>query len=64
MDNEKDKYELALAEKKKILQECQEKKELKSCMDCEALFECEIRKTYVLTVYESMNKGQSGGFEF
>lgn len=29
MDNEKDKYELALAEKKKILQECQEKKRVK-----------------------------------
>lgn len=31
---------------------------------CEKFFECEIRKRYVLAVYESMNKGSGGGFEF
>ncbi len=31
---------------------------------CENFFECELRKKYVLAVYESMNKGSGGGFEF
>lgn len=31
---------------------------------CEKFFECELRKKYVLAVYESMNKGSGGGFEF
>ena len=31
---------------------------------CEKFFDCELRKKYVLTVYESMNKGSGGGFEF
>jgi hypothetical protein len=65
MDNEqKDEYTLKLEEKKEIVQKCQEAKGLQSCLNCETLFECETRKEYVLAVYESMNKGQSGGFEF
>lgn len=31
---------------------------------CEKFFECELRKKYVIAVYESMNKGSGGGFEF
>lgn len=63
-NNERDEYQLSLDEKKETLQKCQEEKQLKSCMECDALFECEVRKEYVRAVYESMNKGQGGGFEF
>lgn len=64
--NEKtpDEWELKLEEKLQVLKGCQEEKNFNGCEDCEAFFECEIRKTYVVAVYESMNKGSSGGFEF
>jgi len=51
----------------KILQElnkCQESNNLNSCKPCAKFFDCTLRKKYVVTVYESMNKGSSGGFEF
>ena len=48
----------------KELKKCQASKDLDSCSLCEKFFECELRKKYVLTVYESMNKGSGGGFEF
>lgn len=35
-----------------------------SCMRCPDLIGCPLRTEYVTTVYESMNKGQTGGFEF
>lgn len=57
-------YEQELKAKKALLQECQNAKNVDSCMKCEKTFECEIRKTYVKAVYESMAKGQGGGFEF
>ncbi len=38
--------------------------ELNSCKPCSQFFECILRKKYVVAVYESMNKGSSGGFEF
>ena len=43
---------------------CQNSKDLNSCKPCSEFFECVLRKRYVITVYESMNKGSSGGFEF
>jgi hypothetical protein len=46
------------------LKACQEEKSFKSCSACSEFFECELRKKYVLSVYESMNKGAGGGFEF
>jgi hypothetical protein len=46
------------------LQKCQEIKNLESCSSCENYIGCEIRKKYVATVYDSMSKGQTGGFEF
>ena len=64
MSNEKDKWELALDKKLEELKECQKKQEVKSCLDCSKTFECEIRDSYVKAVYESMNKGSGGGFEF
>ena len=59
-----DRYEAALQEALRKLKECQEQKKLKSCLKCEKIIGCEIRQTYVKAVYESMNKGQGGGFEF
>ena len=46
------------------LQECQRTRALQSCLLCEAMMECPIRERYVRSVYESMSKGQSGGFDF
>lgn len=46
------------------LKACQNSIGLDACMPCNKLFECELRKTYVKAVYDSMSKGQSGGFEF
>lgn len=59
-----DEWELKLEEKLHVLQQCQTSKNFLGCEPCEVFFECEIRKTYVVAVYESMNKGSSGGFEF
>ena len=47
-----------------LLQACQQEKNIFTCSDCEKMFECETRKTYVKAVYESMAKGHGGGFEF
>jgi len=63
-NKELDKWQLALEAKLKELYECQEKEGLKSCFDCPKLFDCQLRKEYVKAVYESMNKGSGGGFEF
>lgn len=57
-------YEQDLQEKKVLLLTCQQNKNVVTCSDCEKMFECETRKTYVKAVYESMAKGQGGGFEF
>lgn len=46
------------------IQNCQNSKNKTSCFECESLFDCEIRKRYVKTVYDSMSHGESGGFEF
>ena len=46
------------------LQACQVEKNLKSCSQCEHFLNCELRSTYVRVVYESMSKGEIGGFEF
>lgn len=57
-------FEQNLHEKKELLQRCQTEKAVTSCSQCEKMFECEIRKAYVKAVYESMAKGEGGGFEF
>jgi hypothetical protein len=46
------------------LQVCQKSNNLDSCFNCEKIFDCTIRGMYVKAVYESMNKGHGGGFEF
>lgn len=60
-----DKYELVLEEKLVVLQSCQKNKALKSCFECDEFFSCKTRDAYVVSVYESMNKGaQDSGFDF
>ena len=46
------------------LKTCQESNNLKSCMQCTSFLDCNLRKQYVLSVYNSMNKGNTGGLEF
>lgn len=60
----KDKFELYLDEMMAKLQECQNSKSHNSCSDCESYFSCELRTDYVKAVYNSMSKGDTGGFEF
>lgn len=59
-----DEWDLKLEEKLDELKKCQETQSLSSCNPCEKFFDCELRKKYVLAVYESMSKGTGGGFEF
>ncbi len=59
-----DKFELHLDEMIIKIQKCQEEKALKSCGDCEHYLTCELRTDYVKSVYNSMSKGETGGFEF
>ena len=64
MEKTLDKYEKALIEKTKILKNCQKDKNVESCLKCKEVIGCKIRNEYVNAVYESMNKGKGGGFEF
>ena len=63
-NNEFDEWEEKLEVKLVELKECQNSKQLDSCSKCPEFFECNLRKSYVKAVYESMNKGSDGGFEF
>jgi len=64
MSNQEDHYEKDLEVALQSVKKCQENLRLESCMQCDKIFECTIRKAYVVAVYNSMSKGQSGGFEF
>jgi len=57
-------YEQKLQESTVELKTCQKNNNVKSCMKCKHVIGCEIRKKYVNAVYQSMNKGAGGGFEF
>jgi len=57
-------WEIALRVKTEELKKCQREKNVTSCTQCEKLLLCELRDTYVKAVYDSMNKGTGGGFEF
>ncbi len=63
-EKELDQWERALQEKLAELQLCQKEQNLQSCFPCKKLLECPLRDAYVKAVYESMNKGSGGGFEF
>ncbi len=57
-------FEAKLREQKEIIQRCQKDHKVKSCMICKEVIGCATRKSYVNAVYQSMNKGKGGGFEF
>ena len=57
-------FEQKLKEQKAILHDCQKQHKVKSCMQCKEVIGCPTRKSYVNAVYQSMNKGKGGGFEF
>ena len=59
-----DEWAIALRQKKTELENCQKEHGVTSCMKCEKLLDCELREAYVKAVYDSMNKGTGGGFEF
>ena len=46
------------------LESCQSQNALDSCLKCANLIGCELRKSYVDAVYQSMNDGESGYFDF
>ncbi len=57
-------YKAKLVEETEVLQNCQKQHRVNSCMLCKEVIGCVTRKTYVNAVYQSMNKGKGGGFEF
>ncbi|MCK9372906.1 MAG: hypothetical protein M0P91_06885 [Sulfuricurvum sp.] len=57
-------FEEKLDETAKILQACQEQHSVTSCFDCSECIGCDTRAKYVRSVYESMSKGETGGFDF
>jgi hypothetical protein len=64
MDETKEIYEEKLDASKQTLQECQTSKGVESCLKCTEIIGCPIRTLYVRSVYESMSKGSTGGFDF
>lgn len=59
--NKEEKVDLKIKKPK----ECQAKNSLDSCMKCDLLLKCDLRKEYVLSAYESMNEDmKQGGFDF
>lgn len=64
MDETNSPYELKRQESQKALEECQTSKSVDSCLKCPEIIGCEIRNHYVRSVYESMSKGSTGGFDF
>jgi hypothetical protein len=63
-NNNKDKWDKKLDDEIDTIRNCQLERQLTGCEDCDQLLICKIRKKYVKAVYESMNKGTTGGFEF
>lgn len=60
----KDKWQIALDKEIVIIENCQKEQNVDSCMRCQKILDCEVRDSYIKAVYESMNKGSGGGFEF
>jgi len=59
-----DQWQIALDKALVDLKQCQQSKGVDSCMKCSEVFNCKTKEGYVKKVYESMNKGAGGGFEF
>ncbi|HEX5710576.1 MAG TPA: hypothetical protein VFX68_04455 [Sulfuricurvum sp.] len=64
MDETNSIYEAKLSSAKQSLEECQISKGVESCLKCSELIGCPVRTLYVRSVYESMSKGETGGFDF
>ncbi len=61
---QKDKFDMHLDEMIKKVEACQVEKSLPSCSKCTSYLTCTLRDEYVKSVYNSMSKGDTGGFEF
>ena len=59
-----DKHEEYHERKLQELYECHKNKNRFSCVGCNSFFSCKLRYDYVASVYNSMSKGNTGGFEF
>lgn len=57
-------YEERLDNALNDLQACQNDHNIESCYVCEHCIGCETRTKYIRAVYESMSKGETGGFDF
>ncbi len=64
MQIEVDEYQKKLENKMNELKNSQQANGVESCLKCQKVIGCEIRNSYVIAVYNSMNKGKSGDFEF
>jgi len=60
----KDVFEQRLDAVIEKLKACQDEHGVKSCSLCEHYLACAVRREYVAAVYDSMSKGETGGFEF
>ncbi len=58
------KFEKDLDEKLVLLYQCQQNKKVQSCSACQIYLKCDVRNQYISSVYNSMSKGQTGGFQF
>ena len=59
-----DEWQITLGIKKTELENCQKEQHVKSCSACVKLLDCTLRDAYIKAVYDSMSKGEGGGFEF
>jgi len=57
-------FEQRLDEAMQKMKTCQQEQKVESCSKCDKFIGCEIRAAYVQSVYDSMSKGETGGFEF
>lgn len=64
MPDNNDVFEQKLDEAMHDMQSCQQERNLESCYVCSECIGCEIRAKYVRSVFESMSKGETGGFDF
>jgi len=63
-EQELDEWQILLIQKRGELEDCQKHNHLQSCMPCPQFLDCELRDSYIKAVYDSMSKGEGGGFEF
>ena len=64
MESTADIFEQKLVNALETLKSCQLNHGIESCYGCNECIGCEIRTLYVRAVYESMSKGETGGFDF